>query len=99
MSLKRIFHIHVVLLFIAYTTTASGDDIDSSTAKARPNVILISIDTLRADHLGAYGYPRGTSPNIDALAEQGTLFKNAMCNWPKTTPSFVSMLTSTYGSI
>ena len=52
-------------------------------AKAQPrggsafNVLLITIDTLRADHLGAYGYRRATSPRIDALAARGTLFEHA----------------------
>jgi arylsulfatase A-like enzyme len=56
-------------------------------------VLLISIDTLRADHLGAYGYARTTSPQIDALAADGTLFEEAYTFWPKTRASFVMMLT------
>ncbi|MGH2669536.1 MAG: sulfatase, partial [bacterium] len=60
------------------------------------NVVWITIDTLRADHLGAYGYARPTSPHIDALARQGVLFRQAMVQWPKTTPSMASMLTGTY---
>ena len=40
------------------------------------NIILISIDTLRADHLGCYGYDKNTSPNIDKFASKGVLFKN-----------------------
>ena len=47
-----------------------------------PNVILITIDTLRADHLGAYGYYRDISPNIDKLAEKGILFENAYSQAP-----------------
>ncbi|HVG08234.1 MAG TPA: sulfatase-like hydrolase/transferase [Thermoanaerobaculia bacterium] len=61
------------------------------------NVLLITIDTLRADHLGAYGYARPTSPNIDRLAREGVLFRRAKAQWPKTSPSFASMLSSTYG--
>lgn len=61
------------------------------------NILLITIDTLRADHLGAYGYPRSTSPNIDRLARQGVLFRRAVSQWPKTSPSFASMMSSTYG--
>ncbi|HYC56313.1 MAG TPA: sulfatase-like hydrolase/transferase, partial [Candidatus Binatia bacterium] len=41
------------------------------------NVVFISVDTLRADHVGAYGYTRPTTPNIDALAAKGVLFENA----------------------
>ncbi|MCJ7681276.1 MAG: sulfatase-like hydrolase/transferase, partial [Candidatus Aminicenantes bacterium] len=47
------------------------------TDRTRPNVILVSIDTLRADHLGCYGYARDTSPNIDALARDSALFRYA----------------------
>ncbi len=57
-------------------------------------VILISLDTLRADHLSSYGYHRNTSPNIDELARDGVLFENtyAQCSW--TLPSHMSMLFS-----
>ncbi|HAC81752.1 MAG TPA: hypothetical protein DCG06_15745, partial [Deltaproteobacteria bacterium] len=44
----------------------------------RPNILLISIDSLRADHLGSYGYARNTSPNIDALASEGARFVTAI---------------------
>jgi arylsulfatase A-like enzyme len=60
----------------------------------RPNVILISIDSLRADHLSSYGYERPTSPEIDALADEGVLFSQAMSTTSWTLPSHVSMLTS-----
>ncbi|MGZ3696296.1 MAG: sulfatase-like hydrolase/transferase, partial [Bdellovibrionota bacterium] len=66
----------------------------SAKNETRPrNVILISIDTLRADHLGAYGYPKGTSPNIDALARAGTVFEAARTNSTLTIQSHMSMLT------
>jgi len=58
------------------------------------NVILISIDTLRADHLGCYGYKRDTSPAIDDLAEDSALFLNTYSSSPWTLPSHVSLLTS-----
>jgi arylsulfatase A-like enzyme len=56
-------------------------------------VLLIVIDTLRADHLGILGYPRDTSPCIDALAREGALFRSAyaQCSW--TSPSMVSLFT------
>jgi arylsulfatase A-like enzyme len=57
------------------------------------NVLLITIDTLRPDHLGAYGYKRRTSPRIDALAASGALFERAYTFWPKTRGSFVMMMT------
>ena len=61
------------------------------------NVILISVDTLRADHLGCYGYKRETSPNIDSLAGDCVLFSNVYASSPWTLPSHVSMLTSLHG--
>jgi arylsulfatase A-like enzyme len=60
-------------------------------------IILISIDTLRADHLGCYGYPRETSPQIDLLASQGVTFLNTYASSPWTLPSHVSLLTSLHG--
>jgi len=56
-------------------------------------VILISIDTLRADHLSAYGYAKGRTPNIDALARDGVVFDRAYAHAPQTLPSHTSMLT------
>jgi len=63
-----------------------------------PNLILISIDTLRADHLGSYGYPRETSPFIDRWAASSTLFLNAISQSPHTTPSHATLFTSLYPS-
>lgn len=56
-------------------------------------VILISLDTLRADHLGCYGYSRRTSPHIDALAEDSAVFLNTFAPSPWTLPSHVSLMT------
>lgn len=58
------------------------------------NVILISLDTLRPDHLGCYGYSRDTSPSIDSLSQESVLFQNTFATSPWTLPSHVSMLTS-----
>jgi arylsulfatase A-like enzyme len=62
------------------------------------NLILVTIDTLRADHLGAYGYSRNTSPVIDGLAEEAVLFENAIAPMAVTGPSHASMLTGLYPS-
>lgn len=61
---------------------------------AAPDVVLISVDTLRPDHLGCYGYNRPTSPNIDAFARDALLFEDVLCDVPLTFPSFGSMMTS-----
>jgi arylsulfatase A-like enzyme/Tfp pilus assembly protein PilF len=64
---------------------------------ARPqNVILITIDTLRADHLGCYGYARAQTPNIDRWAGQGVRFLNATSTTPLTLPSHSSIMTGTF---
>jgi arylsulfatase A-like enzyme len=59
-------------------------------------VIILDIDTLRADHLGCYGYRRPTSPNIDALAADSVLFEWAFSQAPNTPPSQASIFTSLY---
>jgi arylsulfatase A-like enzyme len=62
------------------------------------NVIMISIDTLRADHLGCYMYHRPTSPVLDEFASQGLLFENAATPCPWTLPAHASLLTGLYPS-
>jgi len=61
---------------------------------ASPSVLIVSVDTLRADRLGSYGYKRNTSPNIDALLARGARFSQARAVEPLTAPSLASMLTS-----
>ncbi len=65
-------------------------------ARPRPSIVLITIDTLRPDHLGCYGYTRSTSPHIDALAAQSTRFDRAYTSLPRTTQSVASILTGRY---
>jgi arylsulfatase A-like enzyme len=60
------------------------------------NILLLTVDTVRADHLSSYGYPRSTTPTIDRLAAAGVRFDQSAVQWPKTTPSFASMFTATY---
>ena len=64
--------------------------------RATRGYILISIDTLRADHLGCYGYSRPTSPFLDSLARRATLFEEAYSQFPSTLVSHMSMLTGLY---
>jgi arylsulfatase A-like enzyme len=63
---------------------------------AATNVVLLSVDTLRADYLGCYGYPRNTSPGLDQFAKEGLLFEDCVCEVPLTNPSFGAMLSSLY---
>lgn len=62
-------------------------------AERRPDVILYLVDTLRADHLGCYGYRRGTSPQIDAFAAESVLFEDAVAQSAWTRPAVTSLLT------
>ncbi len=61
-----------------------------------PNVVLLSVDTLRADYLGCYGHEFNSSPNIDSFAKEGMLFEDCVCEEPLTNPSFGAMLSSLY---
>ena len=60
------------------------------------DIVLLSVDALRADHVSAYGYARPTTPNLDALAGEGTLFEAAYCPTPHTSYSVTSMMTGKY---
>jgi arylsulfatase A-like enzyme len=75
----------------------SSDSEDVATERApadeRPDLVLIVVDTLRADHLSAYGYPRPTSPHLEHLAEVGTLFEDVTAQSSWTLPSMASLLT------
>jgi arylsulfatase A-like enzyme len=62
------------------------------------NVILITIDTMRPDRISAYGYTKHTTPNLDRLAREGTLFENTFCDVTWTTPSMASVMTGTYAT-
>ncbi|MGD0679605.1 MAG: sulfatase-like hydrolase/transferase [Polyangiaceae bacterium] len=60
------------------------------------DIVLLTVDALRADHVSAYGYARATTPNIDALARDGTLFEQAYCPTPHTSYSVTSLMTGKY---
>jgi len=67
--------------------------VDRRAPSERPDIVLISIDCLRADHVSAYGYARETSPHIDAFARQATLFETAITASSYTLPTHAAMLT------
>jgi arylsulfatase A-like enzyme len=66
----------------------------ASAAEKPPSVLLVTVDTLRADRLSSYGYSRKTSPHLDALLRQGVRFTQARTVEPLTAPALASMLTS-----
>src|SRR2546430_12159511 len=61
-----------------------------------PNIILITLDTTRADRMGFLGSEHGLTPNLDALAKQSVVFTRAYAQVPLTTPSHAALLTGTY---
>lgn len=76
----------------------SAPSLPSHKAKVQPDIILISVDTLRSDHVGSYGYGRDTTPNVDRLADNGILFERAVSQAPWTLPAMASIHTSLYPS-
>src|SRR5262249_49505540 len=91
----------LLLLLVACQSTKRENS--QSTAPIpvwRPiNIVLVTIDTLRADRLGCYGYSKIETPNLDSLAQQGVLFENAVAQTPLTPPSHASIFTGTYPTV
>ena len=78
-------------------STRNGNNNNKSNRNSNiRNVILVTVDCLRADHLHCYNYPRSTTPFIDRLAEKGALFTSFFANGPFTAAAFPALLTSTY---
>ena len=82
------------LLVITIAATTIGRPAKPVAPAGSPNILLISIDSLRRDHVSAYGYHRPTTPRIDALAREGVLFDMAVAPTSWTLPSHVTMLTA-----
>lgn len=83
----------LVLLFLAVLAVRCKREPLVWTA-TRPSVILISLDTVRADHLSCYGYHRPTTPGLDQLAREGALFTRTFTTMPTTLPAHASLFTS-----
>ncbi len=91
-------HIVGALLFALIVAGGgwAGSARPSSENSKRLNVLLITVDTLRVDHLSSYSYERRTTPHLDALAAAGTRFTRSISQAPHTHPAMASMLTSAY---
>jgi choline-sulfatase len=83
-----------ICLFWCLLVVTTG--VEAHASANSPSVILISVDTLRADHLSCYGYRANRTPHIDTLVRGGTLFYQISAQVPLTLPSHASLLTSTY---
>ena len=86
----------VTLLGLGLSGLLGGCDPTVKTSAKQPSVVLVVIDTLRADRLGAYGYAGSTSPNIDALAKKSVLFERAISPAPFTIPATSALMTGRY---
>lgn len=82
---------YIPLLIFFYTLAG-----DIKSECLYPNILLLTVDTLRANHLSCYGYEYPTSPNIDRLAEKGLVFDNCITEVPLTCPSFSAIFTSKF---
>ncbi|MBW2255428.1 MAG: sulfatase-like hydrolase/transferase, partial [Deltaproteobacteria bacterium] len=87
----------LLALVVALALLVVGSWFLGSRPASRPNVVLVVIDTLRADHLGAWGYDRPTSPELDRLAASGVRFSRFFSNSSWTRPSMAVVLTGHYG--
>jgi len=89
--------ISAILLFGPRLDIASQAQPEKNDTPAYPvNVLLITVDTLRADHLSVYGYQRPTTPNLDDLAASGVLFTRAVTQFSQTNPSHATIMTGDY---
>ena len=81
-------------LFLALFSAACGEATpEIGKITSRPDIVLVTVDTLRADHLGCYGYFRETSPTLDALSEESVLFERCISPMATTLPSHLSLFT------
>lgn len=96
--------LRLVVLATLLATSCGGDGGRTKDIAARrsgrttPSILLIAVDTLRADHLGVYGFPGDISPHVDALARRGVRFERYTTVVPTTLASFTSMLTGRYAN-
>ena len=91
-SSRRLFPLLILLLSLSCAALAAP----ARAAKPAPNVILITIDTVRADHVGCYGAKSVQTPTLDSLAHDGVVFERAISQVPLTWPSHAVILTGTY---
>jgi arylsulfatase A-like enzyme/Tfp pilus assembly protein PilF len=83
----------LAFLTLAVGCRSRGSESSVAARPSRPNVLLVTIDTLRADHVGSYGYRDASTTTIDALARRGVRFETAVAHAPLTGPSHASILT------
>ncbi|RPJ44317.1 MAG: hypothetical protein EHM19_06980, partial [Candidatus Latescibacterota bacterium] len=93
---RRLLAPPIVLLILVAAVAGIGELALGRGRGDRPNILLVTIDTLRSDHLTSYGYGRETSPTFGRVAESGALFLSTVASTPFTQPSTASILTGLY---
>jgi arylsulfatase A-like enzyme/Tfp pilus assembly protein PilF len=86
----------LLFLLLAESANVTGESRSPRTATPRPNIVLITLDTTRADRMGFLGSDRKLTPNLDTLAKEAVAFSRAYAQVPLTTPSHAGILTGTY---
>ena len=101
LQIRPSFFGNVLGCTLTLALASCGLDRDTCTVsvKTAPNIVLFSIDTLRPDHLGCYGYSRNTSPNIDQLASEGVVFEVVTSSSSWTLPAHAALLTGLPDSV
>ncbi len=100
-KLKRAFKIFpfiIVCLFLFIVFLYAGKYRVIRVIDGDLNVILLTVDTFRPDHIGCYGYKRDTTPFLDRIARKGVVFKNVISSSPWTSPGLISIFTGLYPS-
>lgn len=87
------------LLLLCACQPAADKSVPTKTPATRPNLLLVTIDTQRADRLGCYGNSKIETPNLDKLAQRGALFENAISTAPLTAPAHASIFTGVYPTV
>src|SRR5690349_71933 len=85
------------MVFVAACSRSDKRTANAAASSLRPlNLVVVTIDTLRPDHLRCYGYAKIETPSIDSIAKSGALFENAVTQTPLTPPSHASIFTGLY---
>ena len=96
MSQPRLLTLAALAALVALALSTAGCGRDGSGLASAPDVLLVTVDTLRADYLGAYGFAGETSPHFDALAARSVVFERALAASSRTAPSHASIMTSLF---
>ena len=92
-TMAAVLLLGIGLYLIGRSTRLSAVEASPSAAARGPNIVLITLDTVRADHLSTYGYSRPTTPHLDSFARRGVLFENAIAPSPWTLATHASLFT------